>query len=319
MYGARMTILETLNAAAKTLQPEKITCAADKSLGRLEAEVLLAHVLKKDRAWLLGHARDVLRSTSNARFFRLVRRRQKHEPIAYILGKKEFYGRPFKVTKAVLIPRPETEHLIELALRTPFPQSLPLGKGEGQGVGVVIWDVGTGSGAVAVTLALELPNSHVIASDISPSAVKIAKQNAARLHASKRVHCITANLLDAHIKKMIKAASQTHQHLVVTANLPYLPLSDKKILDPDVTKYEPSSALFSGRNGLELITRFLDHLALALHEWKFKRVAIFVEFDPPQVKKLLKLAKSLFLHAEISFHKDLAGRDRVLKILPDNP
>lgn len=108
------TIQELLQKAAAGLQPQKITCAADKSLGLLEAEILLAHVLKRDRAWLIAHAEGAVSRTALKRFHSLVARRKKHEPVAYILGEKEFYGLRLRVTPAVLIPRPESELLVDL-------------------------------------------------------------------------------------------------------------------------------------------------------------------------------------------------------------
>lgn len=303
-----MKINAALAWASPRLKPIRITCAADKDVGRLEAEILLAHVLKKDRIWLVAHSEGQVQDLPLRRFRTLVRRRQKHEPIAYILGKKDFYGRTFAVNKNVLIPRPETELLIDL-VRTPSSRTMQARRGQGE----VIWDVGTGSGAIAITLAKELPDADILASDVSSSALAVARKNAKRLGATN-VTFFKADLLNDKISKTLRSSAKTNASLIITANLPYLPLSDKQKLEPDVVKFEPSHALFTGRDGLELIIRFLDQVALALHEWKFKTVTLLLEYDPPQTKQLLKIAKSTFPGSKIQIHKDLAGRNRVIEI-----
>ncbi|MFA4955149.1 MAG: peptide chain release factor N(5)-glutamine methyltransferase [Patescibacteria group bacterium] len=293
-----MTIDIALTRANRELPEQKNTCSALDSR-RLEAEILLAYALKRDRIWIMANPGYRLPSTVYRLFLQLISRRRKHEPIAYILGEKEFYGRSFKVTRDVLIPRPETELLVDLIKASdgkPF-----------------IWDVGTGSGALAVTLAKEIPGSPILATDISPAALKVARKNA-RLLAGKKIRFLKASLLDSRVKKILTQAAKKFPTLVVAANLPYLPISDKTKLEPDVTKYEPNVALFSGADGLELITRFLNHLAIERRHLGFKRVTIYLEFDPPQAKKILKLAKTLFPRAEIRIHKDLAKRNRVLEI-----
>ena len=212
-----MNVRESLSNASERLKPKKITCAADKNLGRLEAEVLLAFTLNKPKEWLLAHPSDELRATSYKRFSRLIQRREKHEPIAYITGEKEFYGLPMKVTRDVLIPRSETEMLVELALSSPL-----LTKERGRGE---VWDVGTGSGAVAIAIAKYLPNARVIATDVSSRALAIAKRNA-RLNGAKNVTFLKANLLDEKRRTTLYALRPSP--LIIVANLPYLPASDKK-------------------------------------------------------------------------------------------
>jgi len=295
-----MTIDVALTRAIRGLPEQKDACST-LDVRRLEAEILLAHVLKRDRVWILSNPGYRLPSTVYRLFRQLISRRRKHEPIAYILGEKEFYGRSFKVTRDVLIPRPETETLVDL-LATAY-RLLPT---------AFIWDIGTGSGAIAVTLALEL-QAHVLATDISSAALKVAHRNARQLKAP-RLHFQKASLLDSRVKKILTQAAKKFPALVITANLPYLPLSDKTKLEPDVTKYEPGVALFSGADGLELMTRFLDHLAIERRHLGFKRITVYLEFDPPQAKKILRLAKTLFPRAEIRVHKDLAKRNRVLEI-----
>jgi release factor glutamine methyltransferase len=291
------TVRQLLTVNAKRLQPKSIVCQADRDLGWFEAEVLLAHALRRDRAWLIAHEDEPVRTASARRFKMFVTRRAKHEPVAYILGEKDFFGRTFRVSKWTLIPRPETELLVELA-KTHVRSNED----------VIILDVGTGSGAVAVTLAIELPQCDVIATDVSTKAIKVADGNAQRFEVDDRMRILKADLLDANVIRLIK---RTHDaSLIIVANLPYLPSSDKRKLEPDVVKFEPGNALFAGADGLAVITRFLKQLASS----GLKPRASFLEFDPPQSKKLLALAKKLFPASRAKIHKDLAGRNRVLEI-----
>jgi release factor glutamine methyltransferase len=300
-----MTIAELLGASAQRLQPKIITCAADKTIGRLEAEILLAFVLKKDRMWLIAHSDEQVKDLPLRRFNVLIKQRVQHEPIAYILGEKDFYGRPFFVNRHTLIPRPETELMVETVVGTRHAVSLP-----------IIWDVGTGSGALAVTLACEVQDATVLASDVSAQALVVARKNAKRHGAEKRITFVKANLLDKKIEKIISDMGRGNPAptLIITANLPYLPMSDQKILEPDVVKFEPSSALFCERDGTELIIKLLDQIALAKHAWRFSSITILLEFDPPQAKELKKIAKSTFPYAIVTIHKDLAKRNRLLEI-----
>ncbi|MEN9558328.1 MAG: hypothetical protein RL141_697 [Candidatus Parcubacteria bacterium] len=265
------------------------------SIDHLDAEVLLAHVLKKDRMWLRAHLDEPVATKDLARYQSLVTRRKKQEPVAYLIGKKDFYGRSFIVTKHTLIPRPDTELLVERALAAQ---------------GDVYWDVGTGSGAIAVTLACEQPRAAMLATDVSARALTVAKKNA-RAHGAP-VTFLKSNLLQPPAYRWLK--KHRSDHLVIAANLPYLPIADKKILAKDVTAYEPSSALFSGADGLALIRRFLGQLARHIPEWGYARVTLFLEFDPPQVKTLRAILKKIFPQSAVVIHQDLAGRNRVAEL-----
>ncbi len=270
------------------------------TIDRLDASILLGHILKKPRAWLLAHAETSVSPAQTKRFQILITRRRKHEPIAHLTGKKEFFSRAFIVNKHVLTPRPETELMVERA------RDLANGK-------TIIWDVGTGSGAIAVTLACERPTAKVLATDISAQALAITRRNATRHRALTRITFLNSNLLQPPVYRWL-ARHAKHRNLIICANLPYLPASDKKILAPDVTKYEPHVALFSGSNGLTLIQRFLGQLARHLPEWEYKTVTILLEFDPPQAKALMVLAKKLFPRARVTIHRDLAKRKRMMEI-----
>ncbi|MBP9869168.1 peptide chain release factor N(5)-glutamine methyltransferase [Patescibacteria group bacterium] len=318
------TIQSLLRQAAPKLRPKKITCAEDRDLGRLEAELLLGHVLGMDRVALIAHADRRIGSATIRRFDALIRRRLRHEPISQITGTKGFYGRDFSVTKNVLTPRPETELLIELALSLCHPRAggdpasrsrNPDSRLHGNDTGVVFWDVGTGSGAIAVTLACETSESPILATDLSLRAIEMAKHNAKKHGVTKRIRFEKSDLLQPVAYRWLKKQAAENNTLIICANLPYLPDSDKKELEPDVVKFEPSSALFAGTDGLRLIRKLLGQLARHLPEWGYKKTTMLFEFDPPQSQVLLSLAQSLFPNASsVEILRDLAERDRILKI-----
>ncbi len=334
-----LTISATLSAASERLQPAHVTCQAERHLGRLEAEILLAHVLKKDRVWLIAHSDFRLTTLDCRRLAGLIRRREKHEPIAYILGQKEFYGLSFKVNRNVLIPRPESELLIELAL-SHFPSLSFVRRGLERGIamvnkvsnGITVWDVGTGSGAIAIAIAKYLPHARMLATDISSAALTLARQNAKR-HDVTNVTFLRANLCAAKVRRWLVCKGMAHdaptQNLIIVANLPYLPTSDKgwtrraarlsspksSPLQQDVVKYEPRDALFAGQTGLEIIETILRQLAA----FDIHFMAAYLEFDPPQTKHLMKLAQELFPRARIKLHKDLAGLNRVIALESSPP
>lgn len=306
------TVHVMLCKAAKELQPRTISCPADAQLGRLEAEMLLARAINRDRAWMVVHGDAAVSARARKAFQTFVQRRKQHEPIAYLIGEKEFYGLPFQVNRRVLIPRPETELLVDLALhQVGAMYVLPLPT-------VTVWDVGTGSGCVAIAIAKHLPLARVLATDVSREALVVAKRNAKR-HDATHVTFLKARLLDAHVRRWL--AKHEKLPLTIVANLPYLPSSDKgdakraSPLQPDVVNYEPHAALFSGKTGLEVIEKFLRQLATFWEERpNVSPLHVFLEFDPPQAKRLITFVKKLFPHAMLNMHKDLAGRKRVLEI-----
>ncbi len=293
-----MTVANILERAAKQLQPKKITCAADKGLGRLEAEVLLAFVMKKDRVWLIAN-REFRVASSELRVFQaLVKKRKRHEPIAYLTGEKDFYGRAFRVSPAVLIPRPETEQIVDL-VKAMKPSA--------------VWDVGTGSGCIAVTLAAECPKAKILGTDLDPKALAIARQNAKRYKATnaafKKGDLLDRTALDWILTHAPRTSRRADRRLVITANLPYLPNADKRKLEPDVVKYEPFKALFGGPKGSEVIEKLLRQIAaLDLH------ADVILECDPPEALDLARLARSLFPHFSVRTYKDLAKHYRIVTI-----
>jgi release factor glutamine methyltransferase len=211
----------------------------------LDAEVLARHVLDCDRATLLTRARDPLPSAFDRLYHALIARRVAREPVAYIIGHREFWGLEFDVTPAVLIPRPETELVVEEALA-----SLPR-----RDIVRHIIDVGTGSGCLAVTLAVEFPPANVTATDTSHEALAVAYRNADRHNVIGRITFVQADVL----KDLTEPAD------LIVSNPPYVPAGDAATLQAEVARYEPASALYGGPDGLDVIRRLVgsarQHLA----------------------------------------------------------
>ncbi|HEU4403812.1 MAG TPA: peptide chain release factor N(5)-glutamine methyltransferase [Polyangiaceae bacterium] len=205
---------------------------------RLEAELLLAHVLKVDRVRILTDPSRPLEAGELAAYRELIRRRRAREPVAYLLGVREFYGRPFRVDRRVLIPRPDTETLVEVALARTRHRSL-----SGRAL-----DLCTGSGCVAVTFARERPTWRVDGADLSPGAVAVARDNALRLGAVWNVRWLVGDLYAP-----LDPARDRYD--LVTANPPYIPRGEIAALDPDIRDFEPRVALDGGESGLELAAR----------------------------------------------------------------
>jgi len=215
--------------------------------GRRDAELLLLRAVKRDKAWLLTHADEELTTEQIAQFERWVERRARNEPVQYILGEAEFYGLTLRVTPDVLIPRPETEHVVEAVLSK-----------AGREAAVRICDVGTGSGAIAVALAHELPRAAVTAVDISPTALEIARENAERHRVAGRVRFLESDLLSAVRKERFD---------VVVSNPPYV--REDEVLEAQVRENEPRLALYAGATGLEVVRRLIPEAweALAPGGW----------------------------------------------------
>ncbi|MDO9064915.1 MAG: peptide chain release factor N(5)-glutamine methyltransferase [Sulfuricella sp.] len=218
------------------------TLNLDPRESRLEAQILLCHAIQQPRSWLAAHDRDPIPPEQAAAFTALLQRRLQGEPIAYILGEREFYSLDFKVTPAVLIPRPETELLVDLAL-----ERLPAG------IPCRVLDLGTGSGAVAVTLALHRPQTDVVAVDQSAAALEIARENAQRLG--------TGNL--RLIQSGWYSALDGEKFDLIVSNPPYIAAADPHLTQGDV-RFEPPSALASGADGLDDIRAIIRDAAAHL-------------------------------------------------------
>ena len=221
-----MTVQTALLQAARLLEEGGI------AVPRLTAEVLLAHALRHDRAYLFAHPEQELSDIEWLHYGRYLHARMQGKPTQYITGRQEFYGREFRVTPDVLIPRPETEHVVETALRLapPAPRIL---------------DVGCGSGILAVTLRLET-GGRAWATDISAAAIRVAVQNAQKLAAT--VGFVNCDLMSAVADRSMD---------LIVSNPPYVPLGDQAGLQAEVRDWEPHAALFAGPTGLEIYTRLI--------------------------------------------------------------
>lgn len=215
---------------------------------RREAETLLAHTLHRDRPWLLAHADDLLDPADLTTFRTLVARRAAHHPLQHLTGTQEFFGLPLHVTPDVLIPRPETEHLVEAVLNWIHTQTTPKPQ---------IADIGTGSGAIALALATHLPTAAITAIDLSPAALSVARANAEHLALAPRIRFLEADLLAPF-------AAHPASLDAVVSNPPYVPETDAPTLAPEVRDHEPALALYAGPDGLALYRRLIPQAFHAL-------------------------------------------------------
>ncbi len=259
---------------------------------RLDAELLLAHVLGVNRATILARPDGRLTPKELTRYRDLVTRRAHREPLAYIVGHREFFGLDFVVNRQVLIPRPETELLVEHALRLAQRSARP------SVPSLEIADVGAGSGAIAVTLAVRLPKALVYALDESPGALALVGENAHRQGVADRVHCLQSDLL----------SSLPEPADLITANLPYVTTAEWQGLVPEIRDYEPRAALDGGRDGLALIRRLLATAGPYLRPGG----AILLEIGASQGAAVTSLARQHFPQAQVGLHQDYAGLDRLV-------
>ena len=210
------------------------------SASRREAALLLGHVLNLSEARLLAHQEDEVPPDTEGRFRELLARRMTGEPVAYLFNEREFFGRPFYVDSRVLIPRPETEHVVEEALKETLPPSPR------------ILDVGAGSGCLAITLALEIPGSRVVATDLSPGALAVAAENARRLGVAERVSLVRTDLTDG---------LDLSQFDLAVSNPPYVDRSEIPEMSIEVCNFEPQLALFPPGSGDSILARLFARCA----------------------------------------------------------
>jgi release factor glutamine methyltransferase len=237
-----MTLRQALiSAATRFAEDEHLNAAASR-----DAELLLLHVLQISRATLLAYPDRELPSDQQTLYQDLVVRRLQHEPVQYIIGQQEFYGLNFNVTPAVLIPRPETEHLVEAVLKL-LPPNQPL----------KIVDVGTGSGAIAIALAVHLPRAAITALDISSDALAVAATNAREHTVADRIRFLPSDLLSA-------VGTDEAGFDAIVSNPPYIPETDRLSLHPQVRDHEPATALFAGETGLDIYRRLIPQAHNAL-------------------------------------------------------
>jgi release factor glutamine methyltransferase len=270
--------------AGEVLQAARGRLASTSQYPRRDAELILAHVLGCDATALLTHPERMLSAKEAEQFEALLKRRLASEPVQYLTGTQEFFGLLFEVSPDVLIPRPETEHLVEAVLER-FNREANLR----------IVDVGTGSGAIAVAIAHALPRSRVTAVDLYLSALEIARRNAERHGVIDRVILLQSDLL---------AAAGSMEFDVVVSNPPYI--ADGEVLEVQVANYEPPSALYAGPTGLEIYQRLIPqaHTVLKPRGW------IIMEIGHGQEAALRALLEAW---SEVSFVPDLQGIPRIVQ------
>jgi release factor glutamine methyltransferase len=253
------------------------------------------HVLQHDRAWLYAHAGDALAPAVWDEYFHLLDRRAAGAPTQYLTGHQEFWGLEFEVTPAVLIPRPETEHVVEVALdRLRNRQDGPLR----------IADVGTGSGCIAVALAHELPHSEIAATDISSAALEVARRNATRHAVADRVHFTEGDLL-APIRSHLSSLEFLD---MVVSNPPYIGRDEQAQLPREVRDHEPHGALFAGPKGVELYGRLIGEAEEVLGE----NGIIVLELGHGSLEHVHSILSAGARWREIAVQNDLAGIARVI-------
>ncbi|MEQ1488288.1 MAG: peptide chain release factor N(5)-glutamine methyltransferase [Methylotenera sp.] len=310
----------------QTIQSTLLTSSAQLGTdeAKLEAQLLLQHVLKVNRAWLIAHENDTLQASIHAVFEALLNRRLNGEPMAYILGYREFYGLALMVTADTLIPRPDTETLVEAALGkilqlTPPPPSFPRKResmlnlnskmdsrfrendevdGDDEGAlahEITVLDLGTGSGAIALAIAKNRPQTNVTAVDASKAALEIAKKNAQNLNITN-VQFILSNWFEA----------LAHSHFdVIVSNPPYIEQNDTHLTQGDL-RFEPNSALASGADGLDDIRKIIDNCLVHLKPQGW----LMLEHGYNQAEAVADLMATIGL-TNIETMQDLGDNNRV--------
>jgi release factor glutamine methyltransferase len=294
-----------MSQAAQHSLPESVGQILREGLQRLErasipsaplaAELILMHVLGRDRAWLYAHPEISVTPAQIELFFSLVAARTAGTPTQYLTGHQEFWGLEFEVTPDVLIPRPETEHVVEVALAR-------IGESR-RGESLRVADVGTGSGCLAVALAKELPNAKIFATDISGAAIAVASRNAARHGLANRITFAECNLLEG--------VRDNAPFNIVVSNPPYISRSDAQSLPIEVRKHEPAVALFAGEDGLAIYAPLIAQAATNLAEGGLLVLELgYTSFEP--VSNLLESHRGW---TRVSATQDLAGIVRVISAI----
>jgi release factor glutamine methyltransferase len=282
-----LTIAEAIYQAAQKLDRSGIDDA------RLDAEVLLSHILGKDRGWLLAHSKDRL-DQKQAKFFEgSLERRARHEPLQYIIGTQEFWGLEFTVSPDVLIPRPETELIVETAINII----------RAKGTEALIVDLCTGSGCIAVSLAKELGDARIFAVDTSGQALAIARKNSQRHGVSARIR-----FLEGDLYAPLEELDICSRVDVITANPPYIRSGDMPMLQPEVRDYEPKLALIAGADGTDVQRAIIGRASDFLKD----HGTLIMEMGMGQAQALTRMVDETGSYDKPEILKDLAGIDRVL-------
>jgi release factor glutamine methyltransferase len=291
-----MTVSDLLKKSIKILSENKIRTA------ELDVRVLICHAIKKDKVFLLTHGEYNPTRAEQIKINKLVKLRSKNIPLAYLIREKEFFKNVFHVDERVLIPRPESEYMVEKALEYIKNSNNP---------NLSIIDIGTGSGCIILSLAKELEknfseyNLELFGSDISLRALAVANKNAKRLSVENHVKVCRSDLFNN---------KNLHRNFdLIIANLPYVPKNQasQKSLAEEGIKYEPQNAIFAGDNGAAVIKEFLNQAREHINQ----NGLILIELDPRNAKQILTFSTNKFPDAKIILSKDLAGRDRYLQII----
>ena len=268
---------------------------AEKGIGeaKLSAEYLLAHVLREKRLQMYLRFDQPVQEEELTEFRALVRRRLNHEPVQYIVGSTEFYGLEFAVTPAVLIPRPDTEHLIDAILD--FRKSGKIADD------LRVLDIGTGSGAIAVALAVQLPGIRVTATDISADALTLAQENAARHSLTERIGFVSHDIFDGNM------AGADAPFDIVASNPPYIPQTEVEALQPEIRNFEPLIAATDGGDGL----RFYRRIAERIDELLAPGGLLALEVGAGQAESVREILEQAGLR-DIAVREDYSGIERVV-------
>lgn len=261
----------------------------------LDASVLIAHIMDKPRTWVAAHPELTPTAEQQEKLEESLARLESGEPLPYVLGRWEFFGMEFEVTPDVLIPRPETELLVEKAIT--WLNKSPIRR--------TVADVGTGSGVIAISLAMNIPDAKILATDISPAALQVAQKNARKFNVASRINFVECDILPPR-----PASFPTEEHFdLLCANLPYIPTETLRSLP--VYGREPALALDGGADGLDLFRKLMR----VAPDWMAPNSLILLEIESTLGVQALNLACDMFSRAEIHLYKDLTGRDRLLEIM----
>jgi release factor glutamine methyltransferase len=262
---------------------------------QLDAQVLLAHILQKTRVWVVAHPESIVGKEKLESLNFALKRLEAGEPLPYVLGKWEFFGLEFDITQDVLIPRPETELLVEKAIA--WLKATPERR--------TIADIGTGSGVIAAAIAAHIPDARILATDISFAALKVAKSNAEKFNVHHQIDFLQCDLLPQHVNNL-----STDRHFdLICANPPYIPTETLHQLP--IFGREPTLALDGGADGLDAYRR-LFKLA---PDWLAPQGMMLIETEATLGVQALSLAYDSFSDVSIHLHQDLAGHDRLLEIM----
>jgi release factor glutamine methyltransferase len=259
----------------------------------LDASVLLAKIVDRPRSWILAHPELTLTNEQQNQLHTSLARLENSEPFPYVLGRWDFFGLEFEVTPDVLIPRPETELLVEKAIA--WLQKSP--------ARTTVADIGTGSGAIAVSIAVNVPNASILATDISPKALQVAKRNGKKHNIDNRIKFIECDLLPTSSFNLHPSSLN-----LICSNLPYIPTKTLKRLP--IFGREPTVALDGGEDGLDVFRKLLS----IIRAWLAPNALILLEIESTLGEQTTYLAHQHFPNAHITLHQDLTGRNRLLEI-----